>query len=202
MLQSYLEGAKLRSWLSRPDCPTAIRECKILLDQVYRFPDGNPDITHDGLVMKSELSKETKVPCELQDVVGQQTAVLRAHVKDKTGVVYSRASTHLGNSLILFYPWGDHLSKPVPGSIKYIYEEDDSFVFAVRRQLPLLSVGIETSSDPFSAYPHFPARLYSAVLQEILEYVRFSWVVGHYARWAVSDDRVVVLNLSRVRRLS
>ena len=202
MLQSYLKGAKLRSWLSRPDCPTAIRECKILLDQAYRFPDGNPDITHDGLVMKSELSKETKVPCELQDVVGRQTVVLRAHVKDKTGVVYSRASTHLRNSLILFYPRGDRLSKPVPGSIKYIYEEDDSFIFTVRRQLPLLSVGVETSSDPFSAYPHFPARLYSVVLQEILEYVRFSWVVGHYARWAVSDDRVVVLNLSRVRRLS
>ena len=202
MLQSYLKGAKLRSWLSRPDCPTAIRECKILLDKAYCFPNGNPDITHDGLVVKTEPSRETKVPYELRNVVGRQTAVLRAHVKDKTGVIYSRASTHLGNSLIFFYPQGDRSSKPVPGSIKYIYEEDDSFVFAVRRQLPLLSVGAETSSDPFSAYPHFPARLYSAMLQENLECVRFSWVVGHYARWAVSDDRVVVLNLSRVRQFS
>ncbi|KIK20354.1 hypothetical protein PISMIDRAFT_51162, partial [Pisolithus microcarpus 441] len=32
MMQSYLKAAKLRGWLSRPQCPPAIRECKILLD--------------------------------------------------------------------------------------------------------------------------------------------------------------------------
>ncbi|KIJ65075.1 hypothetical protein HYDPIDRAFT_50134, partial [Hydnomerulius pinastri MD-312] len=36
MLQSYLKGAKLCAWLSRPNCPPAIRECKILLDRAYR----------------------------------------------------------------------------------------------------------------------------------------------------------------------
>ncbi|KIM53743.1 hypothetical protein SCLCIDRAFT_138348, partial [Scleroderma citrinum Foug A] len=32
MLHSYLKGAKLHAWLSRPDCPPAIQECKVLLD--------------------------------------------------------------------------------------------------------------------------------------------------------------------------
>ncbi|KAF8123623.1 hypothetical protein EV363DRAFT_1159530 [Boletus edulis] len=170
MLESYLKGAKLRSWLSRPDCPTAIRECKILFDQAYRFPDGNLNVSDD--------------------------AVLRANIKDKTGVVYSRTSTHVGNSLILFYPQGNHLSTPVPGNIKYIFAEGDSYAFAVQRQLPLPPS--ESKLDPFAAYPHFPAQQYSSVLQTTLEYVRFSWVFGHYARWAISDDRVVVLNLSKV----
>ena len=194
MLQSYLKGAKLRSWLSHPDCPTVIRECKVLLDQAYRFMDGNLNISHDGLVMTTESMKVTKVPSDLEVILKRQTAVLCAHVKDKTGVVYSRASIHIGNSLILFYPWGIRSLKPVPGSIKYIYEEEDSYVFAVQRQLPLS----EAKSDPFTAYPHFPDQQYSAALQGTLECVRFSWVCGHYARWAISDDWVVVLNLFRV----
>ncbi|KAH0827353.1 hypothetical protein J3R83DRAFT_3990 [Lanmaoa asiatica] len=196
MLRSYLKGAKHHSWLSCPDCPMAVRECKILFDQAYHFPDGNPNITHDSLIVAIELSKATKVLHELQGVVGRQTVVLHAHVKDKTGVVYSCASTRLGNSLILFYPHGNHSLKPVPGSIQYICEEDESFIFTVQRQLPLVD-SVEVSLDPFAAYPHFPDWLYSAVLQETLEHVRFSWVVGHYTCWAVSDHWVVVLNLSR-----
>ncbi|KIO01266.1 hypothetical protein M404DRAFT_107108, partial [Pisolithus tinctorius Marx 270] len=32
MLHSYLRGAHLHSWLSHPDCPNAVQECKVLLD--------------------------------------------------------------------------------------------------------------------------------------------------------------------------
>ncbi|KIM52100.1 hypothetical protein SCLCIDRAFT_39009, partial [Scleroderma citrinum Foug A] len=32
MLHSYLKGAKLHVWLSRPDCPATIQECKVLFD--------------------------------------------------------------------------------------------------------------------------------------------------------------------------
>ncbi|KIJ64132.1 hypothetical protein HYDPIDRAFT_91279, partial [Hydnomerulius pinastri MD-312] len=35
MLQSYLKAAKLRAWLSHPQCPQAVQECKVLLDQAY-----------------------------------------------------------------------------------------------------------------------------------------------------------------------
>ncbi|KIJ59119.1 hypothetical protein HYDPIDRAFT_76818, partial [Hydnomerulius pinastri MD-312] len=35
MLQSYIKGAKLRAWLSRPECPPAVQECKVLLDRAY-----------------------------------------------------------------------------------------------------------------------------------------------------------------------
>ena len=199
MLHSYLKGAKLRSWLSRPDCPTAIHECKTLLDQAYRYPDSNPYVTHDSLVNSTDLPNAVKAPHELQGLVGLQRVVLRTYVKDKTGIVYSRASTHLGNSLVLFYPKGNHSSNPTPGSIKYIYGEEESFIFAVQRQCLLVPVGFGANSDPFAIYPHFPARLYSSALQETLECVKFSWVVGHYVQWAVSREHVVILNLSQVR---
>lgn len=195
MLQSYLKGAKLCSWLSHSDCPTAVRECKVLLlDQAYHFLDGNQNISHNGLVMTTESPKVTKVLGNLQVILRWQTVILHVHIKDKTSVVYSRASTCIGNSLILFYTQGNYSLKPVPGSIKYIYKEEDSYVFAVQRQL-LLS---EDKSDPFAAYPHFPAWQYSAALQGTLKCIHFSWVCGYYACWAISDDQVVVLNLSRV----
>ena len=68
MLQSYLRGAKLHSWLSHPDCPTAICECKVLFDLAYRFPDGNLNVMHDGLVM-AESPKATKIPGDLQVIL-------------------------------------------------------------------------------------------------------------------------------------
>ncbi|KIN97523.1 hypothetical protein M404DRAFT_114097, partial [Pisolithus tinctorius Marx 270] len=106
--------------------------------------------------------------------------------------VYSRFSTHDGNSLILFYPKGDYKCSPVPGTIKYIYGRDGVFVFAVLRYSLLPHA---TESDPFAAYPHFPAKSYSSALSNHLETVESSWVVSHFARWAVADDRIIVLSL-------
>ncbi|KIO10302.1 hypothetical protein M404DRAFT_94006, partial [Pisolithus tinctorius Marx 270] len=106
--------------------------------------------------------------------------------------VYSRFSTHDGNLLILFYPKGDYKCLPVPGTIKYIYGHDGVFVFAVL-QYSLLPHA--TESDPFAAYPHFPTKLYSSALSNHLETIESSWVVSHFARWAVTDDHIVVLSL-------
>ena len=38
MLQSYLKGAKLQTWLSCPDCPSTIRECKYSSIELTRHP--------------------------------------------------------------------------------------------------------------------------------------------------------------------
>ncbi|KIO01080.1 hypothetical protein M404DRAFT_151262, partial [Pisolithus tinctorius Marx 270] len=200
MLHSYLKGARLCAWLSHTDCPPAIRECKILLDRVYRQDDAC-DFDTDGLVSPQADNLGTmNVPHDLWELVGQRKVVLCANVKHSTGVYYSRLSSHVGNSLILFYPGGNRSLPPVPGSIKYIYQSGDSFVFAVQRQHPL-TAGKKESMDPFAQYPHFPAKLYSSTLEETLESIRCSWVSGHYARWAVSSDTAVVLSLCRVRSL-
>lgn len=188
----------LRAWLSRPNCPTAIHECKILLDRAYGSEVDVESANDDGLLLKTRVDSPTPTAAapDLQRLIGKLSVFQRAHVKHVTGVSYSRSSTHVGNSLILFYPNGNRLSAPVPGSIKYIYQAEDSFHFAVQRQR--LIHGRSSIADAFSAYPHFPAKVYSSNLENMLETVRCSWVYSHYARWAVSEDAVVVLTLSKV----
>jgi hypothetical protein len=111
--------------------------------------------------------------------------------------MYVRSSTHVGNSLIYFYPDGNYSSLPVPGSIKYIYTLQGRTTFAVNRQLPM-DYG---ASDPFRHYPHFPAKLYSSNLSLQLENVEVQWVGCHFAHYRISRDHAVVLSLSRVSNL-
>ncbi|KIK16134.1 hypothetical protein PISMIDRAFT_113906, partial [Pisolithus microcarpus 441] len=113
-------------------------------------------------------------------------------------VIYSRSSTHVGNSLIMFYPQGVRTSLPVPGSIKYIFGSSGKLLFAVQRQSPL---PVDAQPDPFAMYPHFPAKLYSSTVLKRLETIHLSWVLCHFARWEVSDGCVIVLSLCWVRPL-
>ncbi|KAG2050010.1 hypothetical protein BDR06DRAFT_892543, partial [Suillus hirtellus] len=147
------------------DCPPAIQECRVLFDKVYA-PKGAID-------PHQELAEDP-----MDDVFD--------------GIIYSRASTHLGNSQILFYPDGDRSLTPVPASIIYIYGTmTGEMSFAVQQHLLL-----DIHNDPFSMYPDFPAKLYSTNLQSSLKKVKVSWVVGHFAWWVVSDSHAVILSLS------
>ena len=115
MLHSYLKGAKLYILLSCPDCPPTIQECKVLFDRVYNTHSYALSSDLNGIdsfndVRVLETWNATYVPEDLQELIHQRKAVLRAHVKTPGGVVYSRCSTHLGNSLILFYPNGNRAS--------------------------------------------------------------------------------------------
>ncbi|KAG1825154.1 hypothetical protein EV424DRAFT_1298634, partial [Suillus variegatus] len=165
----------LHRWLSRPDCSPAIQECKFLFDSTYA-----PKSTG---TLGEELAEDP-----LDDTI------LRARLKFNR-IVYSRASTHIGNSQVFYYSQGDRLSSPVPGSIQHIYTTPmGELVFAVHKLLPRH----DQSIDPFAMYPHFPAKMYSSSSSSHLENVKVSWVVSHFARWAVSSDTVVILSLSRV----
>ncbi|KAF8833394.1 hypothetical protein BDN67DRAFT_917111, partial [Paxillus ammoniavirescens] len=121
-----------------------------------------------------------------------------AHVKHEE-VVYSRSSTHVGNSLIMFYPQGCHSLSPVPGIIKYIFGSNGFLTFAVQRQCPLPQ---GKQHDPFTLYLHFLAKLYSSVVSDGLEIVRLSWAVSHFARLPIVDGHVVVLSLCRVSSMA
>ena len=96
---------------------------------------------------------------------------------DFGGIVFSRYSTHQGKSFIMFYPGGSQSSPPIPGRIKYIFEDNGQIQLAVQHQLPAGSDAI----DPFQCYPYFPAHLYSAQVGEDLEVVHLEWVMCHYA---------------------
>lgn len=186
MLSSFVRAANLKHWLARPDCPPFIEECKRVFDQAF----GNTAEDDKNLISQSAFRP---VPAFLRGIIKSQKVALRArHHYDH--VTFSRMSTHLGNSLIMFYPSGDHSNKPVPGSINYIVAQDGGeVVYVIRRQQP--SSGV---IDPFSPYPHFHAKIYSTALSEILEVVKPEWVLSHYARWDLDEKHAVVLSLSRV----
>jgi hypothetical protein len=77
MLHSYLKGSKLRTWLTRPDCPPAIKECKVLLDQVYGVYDdryGIIDPVEDN-PQAPDTARTTNVPQDLPDC--PPTSVIR-----------------------------------------------------------------------------------------------------------------------------
>jgi hypothetical protein len=67
-------------------------------------------------------------------------------------------------------------------------------VFPVHKLLP----HHDQTIDPFTMYPHFPTKMYSSSSSSHLENVKVSWVVSHFAQWAVLSDTVVILSLSCV----
>ncbi|KAL4075053.1 hypothetical protein V8B97DRAFT_2022634 [Scleroderma yunnanense] len=154
MLHSYLKGAKLCAWLSHPDCPPTIQECKILLDQIYH--------TH---------MHDHALPLNLHDLDSfDNVRVPETWNATYTtgGVFYSQCSTHLRNSQIFFYPNGNQASPAVPGCLLH---------FAVWRQCAL----VKNTADPFAAYPHFLVKMYSSTLKAKLECVKMSWAISHHA---------------------
>lgn len=198
LLHSFTRAANLRRWLSDPGSPPVFQEIKDIFDKVYT-PKGFNDTVDaelDAAEDDSILSDPRYTPNDLRPLLSSshRQVYLRARIKINN-VVYSTAQTHTGNSLIYYYAHGDMKQRPTPGCIRYIYSiTKKKFVFAVQRQLPDES----NVRDPFSAYTHFPARLYSSELSVTLEKVEPQWIFCHYARWRYDSSRSVVLSLSRV----
>lgn len=167
ILKSFMRSANLRRWLNRSDCPQVIRQFKRLFDLAFTAQD---------------FREETPPKNDGQ----------HAHYNFK-GVNYSRASTHLGNSLVLFYP--PHSTQATAGSITKITGAGVSARFFIRRQAPLPA----NKKDPFKPFPHFPAKTYSSKMVDgPLDEIHPDRVLSHCARFEFSDERAVILNLSRV----
>ena len=113
------------------------------------------------------------------------------------GVTYSRSSTHLGNSLIQFYPNGDQRQLPVVGEIEKIEIEGGKINFVVHRQQPA-EIG---RIDPFGHYPHLTMKLYSTDLAPEAEQVSIECVLGHIARCTLNLKDAVILLLNKVSLL-
>ncbi|KAJ7176585.1 hypothetical protein C8R46DRAFT_890011 [Mycena filopes] len=166
---SFLRAATLRRWLRRPDCPQVIKQFKAIFDRAFT-PRSEAVGTSPPLVKDGDRAQ---------------------YMFD--GISFSRASAHLGNSLVLYYP-STSASTPIPGSIERIVSAGEHTSFIIRRQA-VLPPG---KFDPFSRYyPHFPAKTYSSEMQNITDTVTPSMILSHYARLEFSQDRAVVVNLSR-----
>ena len=187
VLKAFVQASRLRGWLARKGHSPALQSCRDLLEKAF----GRRSSSHLTTGSRSEVT----TPSDLRVLIHSEKARLRAHATF-LNVVYSRSSTHVGNSLVEYYPCGEREKASEIGSIKYIYERNGGLRFAVQHQLPVTDDSIV---DPFkSYYPDFPAALYSSRLGETLEEVNPEWVLGHYARWQWHSDLCVVLHLSKV----
>lgn len=185
-LFSLLQSGKLKRWLWRPDAPMIIKESQTFFDRAF----GNRP--NEDIIPAESAFKP--VPPALRGIIRAKKVALQArHCMDDT--IFACASTHMGNSLVMFYPSGNRSQPPCPGSIQFIVtHEDMHVVYVVQRQMPI-TLDVQ---DNFSVYPHFHAKLYSTVLSTSYEIIEPSWVMSHYARWDVNKEHSVVLNLSRV----
>jgi hypothetical protein len=176
--EAYMRGANLRRWIKRPDCPEVIHQFKHLFDKAFSPP------SHDGIESESMSDEISSTTVNRNDIANYRHA----------GVVFSRASTHLGNSLVLYYPKSSS-TEPIAGSIQRIESELNRVKFHIRRQAVLPPAKL----DPFRKYPSFPATVYSSRMAGgLCDIVPLSSVVTHVARFDFLDERSVIVNLSRV----
>ncbi|KAF9455317.1 hypothetical protein BDZ94DRAFT_1327639 [Collybia nuda] len=172
ILRSLMRAANLRRWLRRSDCPEIIRQFKNLFDKAF------------SSVSPEETTPNIPLPHVSREV---------AHYTHN-GYNYSRASTHLGNSLVLYYPMASSVM-PVAGSIEKMTVSAKGVQLLIRRQAPLPA----GQYDPFRRYPLFPAVTYSSTMIDgPTDKVTFEAIVSHVVRFNFSFNRAVVLNLSRV----
>ncbi len=175
VLTTWMRGANLRRWLKRPNCPKVLQEFGRLFN-----------LYHGTRLMDPEARPEMETKPRKKGLQDGEQAYY-----DFAGMHFSRAETHVGNSLVSYLEGGETWF----GSIEKIkVTPEGSVCFAIRHQQPLPP----GKNDPFQDFPDFPARTYSSELAETLVDVAPSKVLGHYARFNFSDDRAVVLDLRRV----
>ncbi|KAJ7665156.1 hypothetical protein DFH06DRAFT_985719 [Mycena polygramma] len=175
ILTTWMRGANLRRWLKSPNCPKVLQEFNRLFNLYH-------DIKLADLDARPTETEPTKTGLK----TGEQAYY------DFADMHFSRAKTHVGNSLVSYL---DVAGKTWFGSIEKIkVTPEGSVSFAIRTQ-DQLPAG---KNDPFKDFPHFPAYTYSSKMAETLVDVEPSRVLGHYARFNFSDDRTVVLDLRRV----
>lgn len=191
--RTFVRASNLRRWLLRCEAPDFIKRCAALFTKIYSSKsNADPAMYQEGL--ESEKMQLQEMPPSLRPLLpGQSKTTLSARLRAHD-LVYSRASTHLGNSMVMFYPEGNHAALPVPGSIHYIFKKGGVMRFAVRRYLKL-PPGVY---DPFSRWPDFPASLWSSRTSEALEKVKVDNVYSQFVQYAVSEDSIVLLSLSKV----
>lgn len=175
--QAFILGCKTRHWLSRPDCPQAIKECKGLYDKAYR----KKSVLNDDEGLEPPSSKGTQgpkmeLPMEIAIALPFSSAPTKANLT-VNGIVYSRAETHTGNSLVM-YRMGDLVRY---GSIQVIFwHPGGAWRCAVKRQLP----AADTIANIYGLFEDYPATILSNSWVEQPDIIDPGDILAHYARWS------------------
>ena len=105
VLESFVQGAKLKSWLTWRNCPPAIKECKMLFDK-YITNNGVTN-NHPALdaTMPGQPSAMRPIPTDLQSLTYHKRLVFHAYTHFGAHLL-SQDSTHIRNILMMFYSKG------------------------------------------------------------------------------------------------
>ncbi|PIL30483.1 hypothetical protein GSI_07182 [Ganoderma sinense ZZ0214-1] len=194
MHKAFLRAANLKRWLSKAaNRSEGIKRCKALFDKIYGAK--SCDRHHEELALADEdyvkKEEDKATPDDLKALVASPHVALHARFRSG-GIVYARASTHKGNSLVLFYPDGNIDSPPIPGCIQHIFSVGGKTSFAIQRYRKSASNNL----DPFARWPEFRAQTWSTTQgSHSLEIVQISWIHAHFAQLSIGQDKVVVLDL-------
>ncbi|KAJ6512354.1 hypothetical protein DFH09DRAFT_941475, partial [Mycena vulgaris] len=143
----------LQRWLRRSDCPEIIKQFKAIFNRAFG---------------------------RQSEVVGSSPPLIKDGDRAEymfNGTSFCRASTHLGNSLVLYYPSAS-ASTLIAGSIEHIVSRGEKTSFIIRRQAPLPPEQL----DPFLRYhSYFPAQTYSSKMQNTTDTVQPSMILSHCA---------------------
>jgi hypothetical protein len=108
------------------------------------------------------------------------------------GCTYTCANSHIGNSVIQYYP-SKGASTLEFGEIEHIIIVNGTTYLIIRHHIKLPG----NVNDPFSSYVDFPGVMYSSGLMEP-EAIELSQIRTHAARLLMADqNRAVLVPLSR-----
>jgi hypothetical protein len=171
IIKSVTRTANIRRWLSRPDCPEAVRQLKVMFDKCFKPVNGT-------------VKQENR----------PQKGSKRAYAKWDSAN-FSPSTTHLGNATIIYRPSLDE--RPIAGVIQEIHNVTKLNGFTIDLHVCPFESLPQHLYDPFSQYPHFSAKSYSSKLREEADVITLDAIVSHAARFDYSHNRSVIVNLCR-----
>ncbi|KAJ3872033.1 hypothetical protein F5051DRAFT_433362 [Lentinula edodes] len=223
MLHSFCKGASFRQWLLRENSPPILKYCQQLLDKAYNYDRGSstppPPVAQDDDIDESEVlttvnaelvasnfvqpdSKYKILPSPtLTRMLGTEPFECFSRIPGSKGDYTIPGKGAIGNSNVCFQAQGNYRpgQRWLAGQIRHIFRQTKSSPIQVGicRSMPT------STPHPFSDYwaNGFEADIVASKFSNSLEIINFSQIAGHSARWSISDDLVVVVNLCSVLSL-
>ncbi|KAJ3897089.1 hypothetical protein F5879DRAFT_928095 [Lentinula edodes] len=210
----FHKGANFRQFLLRPNAPPILQYVQKLIDKAYNYDrrpatqsDSNDadKLADENSVVTPELMAGNVAPPSLEDTIANSPELTRligedpyesfARIPAAKGDYTIATEKAVGNSYISFQPAGDYQpgQRWLAGQIQHIFRR--------RKNSPIQLAVCRSQSinvpDPFSEFWEngFEAKLVSSKFSRTLEIVDLKQVAAHSARWAISDDLVVAVNL-------
>ncbi|KAJ4476287.1 hypothetical protein C8R41DRAFT_869747 [Lentinula lateritia] len=220
MLHSFCKGASFRQWLLRENSPPILRYCQQLLDKAYNYDRGSSappppvapaddiDDSEGSITVDAELvTSNFAQPDSKYKILPSPTLtrLLRAEpfecfsrIPGSKGDYTIPGEGAIGNSNICFQAQGTYRpgQRWIAGQIRHIFRrtQNGPLQAVICWSMPA------STPHPFADYwaNGFEADMVASNFSDTLEIITLSQIAGHIARWSITNDLVVVVNLCSV----